>query len=69
MPARTILEWHCKRCGNEEAIEQGRSHHWRLMSGLAHYQGNPKPDPAEPYMTGDLCPQCAASLMNWWLKP
>ncbi len=69
MPARTINEWHCARCGAEEAIERGRPHGWRIMVGMHGYQGNPKPTGKEPYMNGDLCPDCAASLQAWWLEP
>ena len=32
MPMRTITEWHCSRCGNEQAIESGKQHFWRGVS-------------------------------------
>lgn len=67
MPARTVVEWQCKRCGNEEAVEQGRAHGWRLVVGLHGYKGNPEPKAPEPHASGDVCPQCAASYLAWWL--
>jgi hypothetical protein len=65
MPIRTIIEWRCARCGDEEAIEQGKPHGWSLLPGLSHYQGNPR---SEPHIGGDVCPRCAASFQDWWQR-
>jgi hypothetical protein len=70
MPKRTIIEWHCARCGDEAAIEDGRAHGWRIVAGLQGYRGNPMEDPRkQPPASGDVCPACAASFLTWWAEP
>jgi hypothetical protein len=64
MPKRTISEWHCDRCGNEQAIESAAQHYWRNLA-LSNYQGNPSIK-VEPRVGGDLCPDCVGALIEWW---
>jgi len=68
MPTRTVVEWRCTRCGDEEAIESGRAHDWHILSGLHDYQGN-RPSTSRSRATGDVCPRCAASFLAWWDGP
>jgi hypothetical protein len=68
MPVRTIVEWHCARCGAEEAIEQHKPHNWRMAPQISRYQGNPTSASPEPLVSGDICQECAKSFFEWWQR-
>jgi hypothetical protein len=65
MPIRTMVEWRCSRCGNEEVTESGKPHSWRGFTGPHRYQGNSVAE-KEPFYGGDICPDCVGSLVEWW---
>ena len=75
MTSRTIVEWHCNRCGAEESIEVDKNHDWCRIGGIMlranernRFNQRKLSPPAEA-IGGDLCPECATSLVAWWHAP
>lgn len=75
MTSRTIVEWHCNRCGGEESIEVDKIHDWARIGGLSlrtnerNRFAQRKLSAAGEAVGGDLCPECATSLVQWWHAP